>query len=788
MFENFKKIKIKGGCFINETELELFRKDAVSVVYGRNGSGKSTIAHNINNLVTGPENEENPEFTVSTEAAIPEEMKKSVFVFNEDFVNNQVKVGKDGIDTIVMLGEQVGIDERINDAKKELASLHREYETLNDLMKKYENADDVISPHYYFKQVNYGLREAGGWYDTYCGITGKQENITITGPQVTKLLEIKEPKATYDELRYKLADDLKLFYNSRKARAVEWKPGSIGRLLPLKEVENLLTMPLDIPTLSERERRLMSLIAKISQQPQRFSQLNTREMVQGHWEFCPLCLRKIDHTDRRDIMETLNHILNKKAEKFEGKLETLLRAYAPKEIVFPEFPNHLYENEIYRAKVALEDLNKMLSRVREIIEIRQHNIYERVEQPFTEEEKAEYEYVLKNWKRNRDALMRCVEKYNDAVYHRQDLITRLENENDLLARKQFAPMLQSILQARENMNNSYMAYRDKQREMQRVSRRISDLQRRKERTDIALDYINKELSYVFYSKKISLQSGNGCYRLLVNGQSVKPNKISVGERNVLGLCYFFASLYGGKTDATKYQSEYLIVIDDPVSSFDYGNRVGVMSLLRYQFRNIVKGNANSRILVMSHDLRSVFDLVKIRNEMVEGRRPDQSFLELVNNKLEVKYMQNEYKKLLEFVYAYATDAGADDPDDRLEMSIGNVMRRMMEAFSSFCYNDTFEKMVRKEDVLAVIPEGKRSYYENFMCRLVLNTESHMADRVYSLDTITACFTRPEKVQTAKSVLLFLLYINKPHLTAYLTEAQLATIEGWETEEAGWLVK
>ena len=88
----------------------------------------------------------------------------------------------------------------------------------------------------------------------------------------------------------------------------------------------------------------------------------------------------------------------------------------------------------------------------------------------------------------------------------------------------------------------------------------------------------------------------------------------------------------------------------------------------------------------------------------------------------------------------------------------------------------------------MIPERKRSYYENFMCRLVLNTESHMADRVYSLDTITACFTRPEKVQTAKSVLLFLLYINKPHLTAYLTEAQLATIEGWETEEAGWLVK
>ena len=67
----------------------------------------------------------------------------------------------------------------------------------------------------------------------------------------------------------------------------------------------------------------------------------------------------------------------------------------------------------------------------------------------------------------------------------------------------------------------------------------------------------------------------------------------------------------------KYSSEYLIVIDDPVSSFDHGNRVGVMSLLRFQFGNILKGNTNSRILVLSHDLQSIFDLMKIRNEVIE---------------------------------------------------------------------------------------------------------------------------------------------------------------------------
>jgi wobble nucleotide-excising tRNase len=247
-------------------------------------------------------------------------------------------------------------------------------------------------------------------------------------------------------------------------------------------------------------------------------------------------------------------------------------------------------------------------------------------------------------------------------------------------------------------------------------------------------------------------------------------------------------LFAGKTEAAKYASEYLIVIDDPVSSFDYGNRVGVMSLLRFQFGNILKGNANSRILVMSHDLHSVFDLVKIRNEVVDISNSDRTlYMELANNKLEVKKLKNEYKKLLEQVYGYAANIDAADPDETQEMSIGNIMRRMLEAFSTFCYNTSFEKMLRKEDILTDIPEEKRSYYGNFMYRLTLNTESHMEEYINTLNSITSCFTKEEKVQTAKSVLLFLLYINKPHLAAYLEEGQLAVIEGWKSEEEGWIL-
>lgn len=121
---------------------------------------------------------------------------------------------------------------------------------------------------------------------------------------------------------------------------------------------------------------------------------------------------------------------------------------------------------------------------------------------------------------------------------------------------------------------------------------------------------------MFYNnRKVKLTPGEGHYKLMVNSREMKPEKISVGERNVLGLCYFFVMLLSGKGSEDKYTSEYLIVIGDPISSSDYGNRLGAMSLLRHQFSKIERDSVNSRLLVMSYDLQSVSDLVKIRSDL-----------------------------------------------------------------------------------------------------------------------------------------------------------------------------
>lgn len=783
MFESFKKLSIQGGCFDSVTELELFKKDPVSIIYGRNGSGKTTIAYSIGEL-TKPIDERNSDFIVSSDTPISEDKKDCVFIFNEDFVREQVRVEKDGINTIVMLGEQVELDEKITKLKDDLLKLQDEYKKLAEEKEKYENASLSISPSYYFNQIRDGLRSDGGWADIDRDLKGNVQKSRINDDVVNRLMSLEEPTEDFETLRERVMTDLNLYQESENAQPIIWT--KIEPKLPdsLVDVSELLAKPLDAPVLSDREQRLIKLLSTQS----RYSTEDAQRLLESDWDICPVCYRDLTNTDKNELVQILTHILNKEATEYKRLLQEALDIFIKIETELPVFGGNLNDKELNGALIARTNINDILQIVRDRINQRNKNIYQGIEKPFSDDELKMYSDALTIWINALQTIENCVTKFNDSVKKRNNLYKNIRKNNDLLARKQLSSLFYGYKQALANSDKNRKALLEKDKECKTIQEQIKELQSQKERTDIALSYINQELQYVFYSnRKVKLEPGDGCYKLKINGKSVKPKKISVGERNVLGLCYFFAKLFGGKTTSNKYATEYLIVIDDPVSSFDYGNRIGVMSLLRYQFGNIIRGNTGSRILVLSHDLHSIFDLVKIRNEVIAGKNSDRSFMELRNNNLEVKSVRNEYKKLLDSVYAYASNSETTDPDETLEISIGNIMRRLLEAFSSFCYNDSFEKMLRKDDILLKIPENKRIYYGNFMYRLTLNTESHMEESIYSLDSLISCITRDEKVQTAKSILLFLSYINDSHLSAYLSEEQLLEIEKWKSEEDNWVL-
>lgn len=144
-------------------------------------------------------------------------------------------------------------------------------------------------------------------------------------------------------------------------------------------------------------------------------------------------------------------------------------------------------------------------------------------------------------------------------------------------------------------------------------------------------------AFIFYSDsrlKLHLESDQ-MYHLTVNGKDVLPDKISCGERNALALCYFFSEI-AKETELQKlYRDEMLVVIDDPVSSFDIENRVGILSFLRYKLNQMLFSCATTKVLIMSHDVSAIFDLQKTMDEVSAncagaGKHAEYCSFQLVN--------------------------------------------------------------------------------------------------------------------------------------------------------------
>ena len=136
---------------------------------------------------------------------------------------------------------------------------------------------------------------------------------------------------------------------------------------------------------------------------------------------------------------------------------------------------------------------------------------------------------------------------------------------------------------------------------------------------------------------------------------------------------------------------------------------------------------------------------------------------LKNNKLEETKNINEYSLMLNDMYSYANGEKVN------ETTIGNEMRRTLEAFSTFLYRTGITSISTNKEILECLPQEERKYFENRMYRLVLHGESHYEEKVETIDDLNFFrFISPsEKRKTAQDIVCFIYSLNKAHLRAHL---------------------
>lgn len=262
-----------------------------------------------------------------------------------------------------------------------------------------------------------------------------------------------------------------------------------------------------------------------------------------------------------------------------------------------------------------------------------------------------------------------------------------------------------------NRQNQLLAQQDKQQsDLDQLKADLHDAQVRQQSSADMAQWITEDLAQVFGKNHLEIQPTHDgksyvCFR---NGH--RAEHLSEGERNVLALTYFLRSLEDASTANQASDKERIIILDDPTSSLDREALFAMHSWLR----RAVDRWGQTFILTHDFELLRQFtvSLKSRRNSSVkrakrinsqneehrtaaeeESRLPSVTFLQLTCSSQGGDERRTRASRLPEVLlqqhseYAYlfnrlieGIQAGPDSADLLL---LPNATRRLLETFTSF---------------------------------------------------------------------------------------------------------
>lgn len=771
MFEKVKTLHFESEAFQAPSNYDIFPDSNrhTCLIYGRNGAGKSTLAKAFRNL-KGDDVDGITSSSLVDQSGTPitlsEEERKSIYVFDEDYINQKIKIKGDKLESIIMLDEQVDIDDKIHELEAEQKQAEETLSKAESEYSRFTDAESTDNPNFYMTNAKNLLKHR--WAPkrkeilNLAGIPNvKEDKVSQLATSVPDSQE-EQTRKEYDE-KYNLL-------NSLRRNECHPLPVPVPGIPPVdeKHIIALLSKKVEKPELSERDNRLVQLIfSETTEQIKKTKEVFLNPEVSE----CPFCYQPITQDYKAHILEIIKAKLNKDVEEHIQELDNA--HINPLDIDFSVY---------YAADKALcDECKTQLISLNDRISFCNENLKQKINEIsspiFLSDIGLDNAYLLLI--ASIQALKEKVDQYNQGIDKETEIQRQVSDLNDAIAFYEIQKDYTLYLQKKNSMRTADNKVKSAENEIGRIRHEIETLEQKKEQITIAVDIINSHLRYIFLDKdRLEIKCQDNKYVIKSRGRAVRPGAISVGERNIIALCYFFADMFNGKEEKKQYANETMVVIDDPVSSFDIDNRIGIISFLNRQFRMLLTGNENTRIVLMSHDLQTIDDIGKAFNAINKPKNWKSSTLLLKNNKLEPKNnILNEYQSLIDIVYDYANGI----PNGN-ELTIGNTTRRVAEAFTTFEYKGGIDELLAPEVLGTIHDDTLRDYFEGRLTKILLHGSSHMEDRIKTLTNpgFTAQFSKQDKQNTARDIICLLYLLNKPHMSAYLDKKSdfETTIEQW----------
>lgn len=116
-------------------------------------------------------------------------MPNRVFVFNEDYIRDNIQISEQGLGTIVMFGLQGDLQGQINEKQSTLDDLNDRLNKVNSKLELHQDRRSAQSHLYFEEKIQTELRGDGNWAGRERQIRGTKTNVSVNKSVIEKLVK-----------------------------------------------------------------------------------------------------------------------------------------------------------------------------------------------------------------------------------------------------------------------------------------------------------------------------------------------------------------------------------------------------------------------------------------------------------------------------------------------------------------------------------------------------------------------------------------------------------------------
>lgn len=676
---------------------------AVNLIYGWNGTGKTTLSNLMAKFANQDEMKKLNAKIIIDDKDMPspqsDELSYHVKVFNRNYISKTISVmSEDKVDPIYFIGSEE------NEAQTNIKQYNEELSKLKDELHNAQQNKDSAKEK----------------LDEFCS-----EQAKIIKSQMRKIGENAKKYHEYNRINY--SGDAKKLFDIDNSQSIDNKNTLTLKIL-LKQIEEPIKEKIDVneyicPDLNEIENKIENVLQSgFDHKPIEALQNNpqleewTRQGLEifesGYSEECPWCLQK---AGKNRIDKLKDHF----SEHFENMQQNIIEV--EKEInamisnisgvgivhdfiLYPDMHGEFRSAEsnfLAACKTINEWLHKMLSDLNQ----KKANLTKstKISNKAPSLDNKIFDQIINVINQHNQ---KCDNYENDIEKALSDIIIQMILEE----KGQFNLKEKKLDQCNKKVTDISTKIENKEKEIEKEEVKARD-------SKAPIDELNKEIIDFFGHSEIQFIEKERGYTLRRNGNAIR--QLSDGEVSTIALLYYLKSIKDDGISA----DQCIVVIDDPVSSLDSEN------IFRTTMTILERTKEFHQLFLFTHNLTLFRETIRElrRKNMTQGSvelymlMPTKGENRIRNGKIvsAPKVLTNYYSEY-DFLFESVLKVSRGEVSSmEWHYNLPNMTRRLLESFAEF----QFSKEKSLTDTIEQIdnfPTDKKKAIHRF-----LNTYSHM---------------------------------------------------------------